>query len=403
MARRTKQRPAIRRPNAGRDFLVAVHKLTGLDPARVEAARARVSSLEIEHVADELLQPNVDAAVGATLLVDSLDELADRGVQRTKLESKLRNDPDVWPTWAELRAARNLAAFLQDEGEVQLEASREHGKHADFRFSRPAGEVFRFVPWGGSSAVSVEFKAIGLSDEEVRFCWRAKPTLDALHPPRAFVTVHVPLEFDREGVWMDEAAHQHGVREALKLAPKLPPHTIGLSGAVVVGQGAENAYARRVCARIKEAIAQLPPEDECWIAFHWSNGAPLDAVRSAISTLELPTHVAGILFAGSAVAFPHAEIHNFVSWGISDPEPSGERAIRSLVDDNLARLVLERVERSSGVRASVVRTLIGSKHTDVLVRDGSRRILPFILLIQVQTRTPRFRSRAPNSSVACYT
>ncbi len=110
MARRSKRRPAVGpRPDPERDLLVAVHKLTGLDPGRVSHARAAIRALGIAHLTRELLQPTIDAAVGATLLADSVEVLTARGVPRLKLESKLRKDRDVWPTWAELRAARNLA------------------------------------------------------------------------------------------------------------------------------------------------------------------------------------------------------------------------------------------------------------------------------------------------------
>lgn len=78
-----------------RDFLHALHSPTGLEPSRVETARRSISKLAICHVERELLKLTVDSAIGATLLAESLDDLTGRGVEYTRLVSKLRKDPDV--------------------------------------------------------------------------------------------------------------------------------------------------------------------------------------------------------------------------------------------------------------------------------------------------------------------
>jgi len=81
-------------------------RLTGLDVERAKAARERIHELEISHVTRELVEPQtIDAVVACVLLADGVEDLLACGVPRTKLVAKLRNDREVWPTWAELRAA----------------------------------------------------------------------------------------------------------------------------------------------------------------------------------------------------------------------------------------------------------------------------------------------------------
>ena len=384
------------------DYVVeATTKLTGLTPDRVHQARETIRTWGVAHVTAELVDtPTVDAAVGAFLLADSVDGLKTRGVEMTKLLSKLRNDPDVWPTWAELYAARRLATYLANGTRLQLEAGRSGGRHADFRFISDGGPIFTEpIPPGDAREVSIEFKALGLSDDEAAFCQRARPTLAALRPKAGFVTLHAPLSVDREGPWMDRARRREGERKALRLARKLPPHTRGLSGSVVAAHGAEAAYIARLTSRMNEAMAQLPKTDDCWVAFHWSNGASSDHLRLALGEVRLPPNVRGVTLIGSAVAFPHPDIHHFMIWAFAtddggeredawlsevDPE-AGEEAVAlySGVSEQLGRAVLGRIERSAGVRASIVRIDVRGEAfpRTVLVRDGSRRVLPYVLLV----------------------
>lgn len=85
------------------------------------------------HVDSELLDDTVDAAVGATLLIESMDKLVQHGVDRERLLKKLRKEPSVWSTWAEFRAADTMARWAGDGAEVRLEEGRSKGAHADFR------------------------------------------------------------------------------------------------------------------------------------------------------------------------------------------------------------------------------------------------------------------------------
>jgi hypothetical protein len=385
------------------DYLLeATRKLTGLDPDRVRAARERIQGFGIPHLTAELVdKASVDAAVAAVLLVDSLDGLTQRGVERTKLLSKLRNDRDVWPTWAELRAAEQIARNLAEGAEMHLELGRSQGRHPDFHITREGGSVFAEpLPSTESSNVSIEFKALGLSDDEAAFCRRAQPTLEAMKPRAGFVTLHAPLDMQLNGVWMNRERRREGERAAVRLSRGLPPHTQGLSGAVVTAQGAESVYLARLRGRMTEAFAQLPDDHDSWVAFHWSNGAPFDLVGQALNEVARPPNVLGVTLVGSAVAFPHADIHNFVMWGMAgaagdgdeedvfyseiDPEAGEERvALYSAVSEEIGRAVFDRVDRSAGVRASVVRaTVLGeARPQDVLMRNGAQRILPYVLLI----------------------
>jgi hypothetical protein len=369
-------------------------RLTGLDVDRAKAARDVIRELEIPHVNRELVDPqSIDAVVASVLLADSLDDLLGCGVPRTKLIAKLRNDREVWPTWAELRAAAVLAHFLEEGAELQLEADRSRGRHSDFRAARRVGPAFRFLPQYAPSSVSIEFKAVGLSNEEAEFCRRARPTLDAMRPRAGFVTLHAPLEMSREGVWLPRAERRHGEQEAVKMSRRYPSHAQGLSGATVVAQGAEGAYYRRAVDRFERALNQLPPDEEAWVAFHWSNGAPVAAFTDFLKTVELPRNVLGIALIGSAVAFPYPDIHNFIFFqlrrdanseadnGGSERDDGNAMEYHSDLDADLARKVFERVDRSSGVRASVVRGETTSGLVDVLMRAGAQRILPYILLI----------------------
>lgn len=383
-------------------LLDATRKLTGLDPDRVRDAQERIRALGIAHLTEALIDtPTIDAAVAAFLLDDSFNWLVARGIERTKLVSKLRNDRDVWPTWAELRAARQIATYIAEGGEIQLEPDRSQGRQADFRIRREGGSLFgAIIPTGDGTEVSIEFKAVGLSDEEASFCRRARPTLDALKPASGFVTLHAPLNIEREGVWMNREMRRDGEKDAVRIARSLPAHTQGLSGAVVVAQGTESSYLARLRTRFREALSQLPHDHPCFVAFHWSNGAPFAHIGQLLNEVDRPENVVGIALLGSAVAFPHPDIHHFIMFGLarereeddgkdvfySEVAPdAGEEAVAlySAVSEEVGRAVFDRVDRSARVRASVVRAgVLGERQPrDVLMRDGTQRILPYVLLI----------------------
>jgi hypothetical protein len=122
----------------------------------------------------------------------------------------------------------------------------------------------------------------------------------------------------------------------------------------------------------------LPGDDESWVAIYWSNGAPVETVQDAVPWEDIPGHVRGFILVGCGVAFPDRQIHCFTRILPRDADRESDFIVQSLVDqDELATLVLDRFERSSGIRA----TLLTVGRRDLVVRDGSRRILPFNLLM----------------------
>lgn len=94
-------------PLAGNEDLVMWTKiLTGLNEGRVRDASRHIASWGIRHLNRELLAaPSVDHAVAAVRLSDAFQSLSAAGVPETKILAKLRRDYEVWPAWAELRAA----------------------------------------------------------------------------------------------------------------------------------------------------------------------------------------------------------------------------------------------------------------------------------------------------------
>jgi hypothetical protein len=230
--------------------------------------------------------------------------------------------------------------------------------------------------------VSIEFKALGLSEAEARFCRCARPTLEGLRPNAGFVTLHAPLDIHDEGTWLNREERRHGEREAFRLSRHLPAHTRGLSRAVVVAQGAEAAYVARLRSRMIEAFEQLPTDHDCWVAFHWTNGAPFRLIGEALNEVSAPPNLVGIAFVGTAVAFPHDALHHFIMWALY-PQPDDGEIVFDSPSEELAQLVFDRIDRSAGVRASAVRASVQGERRpqDVLMRDGTQRILAYVLLI----------------------
>ena len=97
-------------PLSDDDFMLTwADMLTGQEKERIREAAHRVASWAISHVTNELLErPSIDNAIATLNLSSSVQALTQAGVPENKLLSKLRNDREVWPTWAEFRAAALL-------------------------------------------------------------------------------------------------------------------------------------------------------------------------------------------------------------------------------------------------------------------------------------------------------
>lgn len=347
-------------------ILLWSEKLTGLEPERISAARDELASWDFPRLSAELLSDTVDDYVATTLLVEGVRKLEEAGVPRVRLLKKLRLDNEVWSTWSEFRTADILLRWM-GEAELRLEEGKSRGAHADFRFVLPEDQP----------AQSVEVKAVGLSDEEVDFCARMAPSLDRMLPREGLGHLHAPINGAPPKI--PRELRRELSREARRRTGGFPGWQPGLRGITIVAHGSEASYGRRVGGRVAQAARQLPVDDAGWVAIPWSNGAPYEVVAANIPWTEIPSHVEGVFLVGCGVAFPHPQIHCFAT-----PIPRGTPAIvelelRSLEpgQDELAAIVLERFERSSGVRPTLLQ--IGSR--TILRRDGSRRVLPFNLLM----------------------
>jgi hypothetical protein len=311
-------------------------------------------------------------------VVESVSLLSSRGVPETKLLKKVRDarTPDaLWPTWAELRAATILTEAL-DLDSIELEAARPAGRHADFRLHFPDG--------GGS--VDMEFKAVGLSDDEQRWFAKAGRHLDALMPPRGLASLHAPIDAPIR-VNADKLRRVWANSEHLAESTRaLSPAWADVRGMAIIAHRSRETYVRRVVARLRAAIGQLPADGrECWLGLWWSNGAPLWAIGDAIVDMKLPDHVTAVLVLGQAVAVPWSQISVYMATiDPHAPAPQG-LSVTSKVDDELATRVLERFESSSGLRCTSLRAP-GVDGAELLRRAGRRRILPTALLFDADPR-----------------
>ena len=351
-------------------FLDWVEKLTGLESSRVDDAIQKVQSWGIGHINHELLSiSSIDNAVALTLLSEAIEELRCFDIPESKLMAKLRQDRHVWPTWAELRAATLLLRVSEQGTLFQLEADRSAGKHADFRFTSSTGV-----------SASIEFKAIGLSDEEYSFCRRVAPAPDFLLPPYGLLTLHAQLDLNRVPLDDSKLAEMHA--NAAKASAIVPDYPNGLGGVTIVGHGSEASYNRRLRLRLRnEVLRQIPKSGDAWAAFYWTNGTPISSLISELRWEEFPQGLAGIILLGDAVAFPHANIHSYIFIIPRGAVLGGQKIVSSEVSENLARLVAERFENSSGVRPTLLSATENRRRVELLRRDGSRRIMPFNLLM----------------------
>jgi hypothetical protein len=352
-------------------------RLTGLRQEEIEKARARIDSFGIDHLSAELTRrANIDAVAASCMVVSSIDALIDRGVPESKLVSKLRRDKDVWPAVAEMIGARKALDLFDSEAAVELDAGPlPDGPNADLRLSLSTGE----------RGVSIEFKAIGLSEQEVAFFQRSSRLLPKLCPDLGVSTNHIAIDNEHPIRVPTRAERRARASEERRRVKKLPAHARNLTGAVIAAHYTEQRYLERVRERIETALRQLDPADDCWVALWWSNGAPALAVHQALTIIDLPAHVQGVLLLGAAVAFPDPEIHYYAIMLPREElaDQSEDFSIVSPDDHPLAGLVFGAFERSSGVRPTFLVDPVGvrSKRQPLIFRDGKRPIFPFNLLI----------------------
>jgi len=350
---------------------VWVERLWGINRARQEQALAQVDGWNIPHLSNTLTRSNADGVIGAVFIVEAIDTLIERGVDANKPIGKLRSDPDVWPSWAEIRAAGLIARYTALDARFLLEPDRGSGRHADFAFQYGEGER-------QGERHSIEFKASGLSDEEARFADSMLPLLEGLLPRVGLLHMHL-LETKLE-VSLNRSERRWHQHEAERRSKNLHPQVRPIAAATIVGHGTAASYTRRLTGRFTEAFAQLPADDDCWVAFHWSNGAPVDMVRRVLAGIEIPDHVVGVALVGT-IAIPGG-IHNFI---VQLPRPfhttEGEEIWYSDTGVEDAQNLFEATDTSSGVRATYIRVPYRGTTVDFLMRGGAQRIFPFNLVL----------------------
>src|SRR5262249_54909096 len=240
------------------------------------SAQEQIASWGIPHLGRVLDSDDADGAVAAVLLAEAVEVLTEQGTEESRMLAKLRRDPDVWPTWAVLRAAGLIAReTTAGDSRLLLEPDRSGGRHADFAFA----------PTEDEPRHSIEFKAIGLSDAEAAFSDRIAPVLPGLLPRQGLLTMHLQ-DTDVEVVMSRDERTRHR-RAAERRVRYLHPQVQPIAAATAVGHGTEQSYVRRLSQRFKEAFDQLHSDDACWVAFHWSNGAPLGMVDRALAAIEV--------------------------------------------------------------------------------------------------------------------
>jgi hypothetical protein len=368
---------------ASKSYLGHVERLTGLEISRCQDAIARVGSWGITHVTTELVdRVSADTVVAVTLLAETVADLEDRGVQTSKLLGKLRREPNVWSVWAELRAAAVISRSLDAEIRIELEPGRRDKPQPDYRLLAPEA-------LGGAS---IEFKAIGLSDIEVAFSQLAARQLSRLVPPIGLTTLH---GFIDEPIRFSDAKKKLAWGEAAVRNKGLPAHARALAGAQIVGHNEPSKYLRRLRSALDVALHQLPDNEESWVAFWWSNGAPIRNAYRAVREI-LPTHIAGVIFVGQAVVPPWPDIHCFQFVADREASVSEEPQVTSLtIADDMASNILDRFDSSSGLRPTLLRAG-GRQGSRLVLRDGSRRITPFNLLFDADPHELLDGGRTPS-------
>lgn len=353
------------------------YRLTGLPPERIAEARNAIDVWGIEHLSTELCRrSDIDAAAAACMLVSAIGALTERGVPETQLLAKLRRDPGTWSSVTEIIAGRSVLRFFDQDAEIELDRGPGRvGPRADFRIR----EV------GNLRGVTIEFKAIGLSDPETEFFHRMAPLLPRLCPDSGMATHHTAFENPHPPHIATRAERRAFALNDRRRRKRLPPSIRDLHGAVIAAHYTEQRYLERVRRVIEEALRQLNPRDECWVAIWWSNGAPALSVQQVLSTIDLPPHVLGLMVVGAAVAISIPAIHYF-DQRLPREELLGREADLSVVSleaNPLAERIYDAFEGSSGIRPTLLLDPDGirGKRQKLLFRDGSRRIFPFNLLI----------------------
>jgi hypothetical protein len=343
--------------------------VSGYESGRIVEAVNWVESLGLPRLSEQIGRASsADGHVAAMMLRESYEWLAERGVSPVAVNRMLRR-PDVWPMWAQLRAAGLIAHLLEDVDAVEFDVQTGTGrKNADFGFHFS----------GEAGLLPVEFKALSLSYAEQCFCRDYAHILHSLKPLRGFCVLHADI--DTPAPLLNRQRRRWMCQDAARRVKHLPPRLQDISGTVVVAHGSADDYIRRMARTISEHLTQLPSSGEGWIALHWGNGAPPDMVKSALVKSGLPERVAGVMLVGSAIVLD-GTTHHIAMMIPRDGEERGEWESYSKVGFDFTP-IRRGFQVSAGVRPCVIRVNGENGQRDLIVRDGSEQFWPFNLLIE---------------------
>lgn len=346
-----------------------LHRLSGYPTDAILGAVERVNGWSIPGLSGQLGEDSgADGHLAATMLCQALDWLVGAGVDESRLLAKLRR-PDIWPMWTEIRVAGLIVHLEGDVQEVELDVpvGDGSGHNTDFRF--------RFAD--DPNMHRVEIKALGLSAKERAFCRRWAPVLRAIEPARGVCTLHADI--DTPPPVLNRQKRREMCRDVVRRAKHKSPPCGPVSATVVVAHGTREQYVRRLAATISEHLSQLPGSDVGWMAFHWSNGAPLDLIAEAIVQANLPEHIAGVMLGGSAIILD-GQMHHMLVAALRRSD-GGDMVVHSKVEGFDPGPIVDGFEASVGVRPTILRVPGRHGPRELLARDGSEPLWPFNILL----------------------
>ena len=345
-----------------------LHRLSGYPSDAILGAVDRVESWSIPGLSSQLGEgSSADGHLAAMMLCQAIDWLVSAGVDESRLLAKLRR-PDVWSMWAEVRVAGLIVHLEGDVQDVELDVpvGDGSGHNTDFRF--------RFAD--DPDMHRVEIKALGLSAKEREFCRRWAPVLRAIEPARGICILHADI--DTPPPALNRQKRREMCRDVARDAKHKSPPCGPVSATVVVAHGTREQYVRRLAATISEHLSQLPSSDVGWMAFHWSNGAPLDLIAEAIVQADLPEHIAGVMLGGSAIILD-GQMHHMLVAALRS-SVGGDMVVHSKVEGFDPSPIIHGFESSAGVRPTILRVPGQRGPRELLARDGSEPLWPFNIL-----------------------
>jgi hypothetical protein len=243
---------------------------------------------------------------------------------------------------------------------------------------------------------------LGLSDDEMQFAVRWRRLLDELAPARGAIT-HFTGLYDQFAPPARQERRQL-MREANRQASHSAASFTEASCTAIVAFDTEGPYLRRLRARILLALEQLDVSEPCLAALHWSNGARIGDVQAMLETLDLPENLCAVVMLGAVMALPFAGLHRYAIWhfrpGFAVPglNTSAPRVVCLSDSPNKAfcEALLDQFDRSASVRLSRL-SVPGplAESTELLRRDGSRRLDPFNFIFTSDPRGIRSRPTEP--------